>query len=257
MKILFKQFTGAAIAATALLATSQSSYGQLTLSGSGSDGDGSFSGKVIFNLMGDVLQIQLENTTVFNGQWQAGQLISGLSFGITGGGSPTLFSGAGNTFDPTATGTQGYTVSSDTAITGGSKGEWELSPSGSGSTFSLDPNDLSYGQPNYLIIGADSDGGFSGAGTYNVGSSVVNHAPIVLGSATFYVTVQGLTSLSQINDVDINFGTAQGEGSTGDIGGGGGSTPVPEPASIISGALMLIPLSIGVIRVYSKRLQSV
>ena len=98
-----------------------------------------------------------------------------------------------------------------------------------------------------MIIGPDSAGGFTGKGKYsNANSSIYNHQPEVLGTATFTVTVTGLSSLSQICDVQFDFGTTEGCW----IGGQKVNTPnpVPEPTTILSGLLILVPLSIQLLR---------
>ena len=80
-----------------------------------------------------------------------------------------------------------------------------------------------------------------------------NHQPEVLGTATFTITINGLSSLSQISDVQFDFGTTEDCW----IGGKQVNTPnpVPEPTTIISGALMLVPLSYQFARKMRQRKQ--
>lgn len=73
---------------------------------------------------------------------------------------------------------------------------------------SIDLTTLTGGKPNSLIIGPDDGSGkFS-----NANASIYQHQPEVLGSATFILTIPGVTTLSAISNVFLEFGT---EGLTG------------------------------------------
>lgn len=83
---------------------------------------------------------------------------------------------------------------------------------------------------------------------------------MVLGTATFDLTVKGLTSLSQISDVVFGFGTSGGEGNCDGLitPAVPNPAPVPEPSTIISGLLLLVPLSIQIVRSINRnRLQPI
>jgi hypothetical protein len=88
---------------------------------------------------------------------------------------------------------------------------------------------LTGGQPDHLIIGPDSAGGFTGAGLYsNANSSIGNFNPSVLGSATFDITIPGVTSASTLSHVVFQFGTDDGHNLiTGVV-----SSPVPIPGAV-------------------------
>ncbi len=149
------------------------------------------------------------------------QTISGITFSVTsaaGSGALTTFnSGNISTID---TGTSNYTAGVSDALT-----RWMATESGT--TIGL--TTLTGGQPNRLIIGPDNMGGFDpNVGQYtNANPSVSNHNPNVLGTASFAITVPGVTSASQISGVSFKFGTASTpESVTGQV--------VPEPSTLMS-----------------------
>ena len=247
MNTFSKKITISTVAAITLLTAIQSNA-QLVFTGSGSDSDGSFTAQVTFTLSGDELKIVLENTTdVGSGQWAAGLLASGVSFNVNGGTGADLNSGNGNiaTMFTVAHGVNTYANTGNGTILP----QWQVQTSGHGTGFNVNLN-LFNGEPGDMIIGNDSMGGTSGAGTYDINNSVYNHQPIVLGAGTFMVTVTNITSLSQISDVVFNFGTQPGEGTACGV-----PVPVPEPTTIISGALLLVPLSVQLMRKSWKRAQ--
>jgi hypothetical protein len=134
----------------------------------------------------------------------AGQLISGIKFDITGAtGTASSFTSSGRT----------STISDGGAYTAGSLtsplAQWQQSKTGS--TFNL--NVFSGGKPNEMIIGPDNHGGFNpSVGQYdNANPSITGHGPSVLGSATFTLTIPGVTTGSTISGVVFNFGTEEGE----------------------------------------------
>lgn len=238
------------LSAIGLFAASQShALTIVTPSGSMSDG-GDVSATAVFSLVGDVLTIQLSNLE--QNPTSAGQLISGLEFNVSSGGSATLNSAMGVTASIDAN-TGAYSPSSGAQ----SLPKWEVT-GGSGS-YVLDAFKFVLPTPEApydMIIGPDNQGGFSGAGLYsNANSSITNpnHSPDVLGTGTFSVTVDGLSSLSQISGVTFEFGT----GPDTFIPGVPGTrmAPTPEPTTIISGALMLVPLSVQFIRKMRERKQ--
>ncbi len=69
---------------------------------------------------------------------------------------------------------------------------------------------FSGGAPNTMIIGPDSAGGFNGTlGSYTSANPSItgNHQPSVLGSATFTITIPGVTAGSVLSGVKFEFGT--------------------------------------------------
>ncbi len=149
----------------------------------------------------------------------AGQLISGISFDASGatGTSGSLSSSSGNT----------STIASDgsysTAVLTSPLTHWSASQSDT----AIHLTTLSGGMPNTMIIGPDSAGGFTGAGTYsNANASIINFNPNVLGSATFVISAPGVTSASTLSNVVFEFGT----GPDGTLPG----SPVPEPKEVVA-----------------------
>lgn len=219
------------------------SYAQVTfVTPSGSSGsDGPLSAQAVFNVSGDVLSIQLSNLE--QNPTSAGQLVSSIEFTINGGSNPTLDSAQG----VTATIAPGGAYTPSMGMQNLPK--WGLD--GSSGSF-IDLSSFAFvppppEAPYDMIIGPDNMGGFSGSpGLYNNANPSItnpNHEPVVLGTAYFSLTIQGLSSLSQLSGVTFNFGTGPDTFIPGQPG-----NPVPEPTTIISGALMLIPLSIQLIR---------
>jgi hypothetical protein len=245
MTFLSRNFSVVTVAAMVSLAAFQS-RSQITFStaSGASVSGGAVDAQATFNLSGDVLTIELVNLQQFDAN--AGQLISGLTFNVSSGTGADLNSALGY-IATSISGSGSYSPSSSQQ----NLSQWAASTSGSGSSFNVDLTALSGGKPNDLIIGPDSADGFSGAGTYDVNSSVIQHLPVVLGTATFTVTVGGLSSLKQISDVQFNFGTSGGEG-TADATPNT-PAPVPEPVTVISAALLLVPLSVQLIRKGLKR----
>lgn len=87
-----------------------------------------------------------------------------------------------------------YTVTSS-----GSLDRWNATESGTTITLSC----FSGEKPSGLIIGPiDGSGKYSAAN-----SSIIEHNPVVLETATFTITVPGVTSSSTLDTVSIGFGT--------------------------------------------------
>lgn len=153
----------------------------------------------------------------------AAQLISGVSFdvfGATGSGSLTTVNHANTMIDISNNGTGSYT-----SLGSGSLSRWKATEAGT----SIDLTTLSGGNPDSLIIGPpDGLGSYDSANdsirgnTHNSGDN-----PDALETATFTITIPGVTSGSTISDVVIYFGT---DGSTLDAT----NTPsVPDGGSTI------------------------
>ena len=204
------QITGSAVLGMLLAAGVQANTIDFTTPSGSSDSDGPVSAEAIVTAIAGGVTVTLND--FLQNPKSAGQLVSGLEFNITdttggasvGGSSGILATiGSGGSYTPgTAT----------------SLSHWAASLSGSTVTLTT----LSGGQPNQMIIGPDSAGGFAGLGLYNnANASIHNFNPSVLGTATFTLSIPGVTALSTISGVNIEFGT----GPEGIIG-----TPPPSVA---------------------------
>jgi hypothetical protein len=146
------------------------------------------------------------------------QEISALTFdvsGASGSGSLTTVS-SGNL----------STISSGGSYTAGVSSllsRWGVTETG----LALDLDALGGGSPNQLIIGPDDHGGFNPTvGKYTAAnSSIYNHNPSVLGTATFTIAVPGVTLASSITDVVFQFGSTDGSNLVTGI-------PAPEPSTL-------------------------
>jgi hypothetical protein len=131
----------------------------------------------------------------------AGQLLTGISFDLTGasgsGGLTTLNSGLISTINSNGT----YNTGVADPLT-----RWTANE-GAAITLSL----FSGGQPNRGIIGPDSLGNCNNpgaGGTYsNAVASIGTHNPNVLCTASFDITIPGVTTSSILNNVVFLFGT--------------------------------------------------
>jgi MYXO-CTERM domain-containing protein len=92
-----------------------------------------------------------------------------------------------------------------------------------------------------LIIGPDSKGNFNPAlgGLYsNANPSIINHQPVVLGTATFTITVPGVTATSTLSNVVFQFGTTPGPDKVPGV-----QLTSPEPSSFAIGGLGVLGLA--------------
>jgi hypothetical protein len=202
--------------------------------GGSTTGDGAVAGQATFSLsLG-----QLTLTLVDNQQniISDGQAISGITF--------TLGSAAGSgSLSMINSGTIA-TVSSGGAYTTGaadSLTRWQASESAS----TVHLTTLTGGKPNRLIIGPDDHGGFNPAvGKFsNANASVIQHNPVELGTATFIISIPGITANSIISDVSMIFGTTDyATDHTVPL------TVIPEPTTMIAGALLLLPFGLSSLR---------
>lgn len=149
------------------------------------------------------------------------QTISGIKFNLdtaTGAGTlSTVNSGLISTI---------YSGGSYTAGVRDSLTRWVATESGA----SIDLTTLSGGTPNRLIIGPDSKGNYDPTlgGLYNnANSSIINHDPNVLGSATFTLSVPGVSNASKLSNVVFEFAT------NGQTVNGVEISSTPEPNSLI------------------------
>jgi len=101
---------------------------------------------------------------------------------------------------------------------------------------------LGGGQPAYLIIGQP---GYSAANGSIAGNAP--HNPFILGSATFQFTLNGQGGFleSNISGITFLFGTGSDYSTTT-------RTVVPEPATLVAGALLLLPLGVSAVRILRK-----
>ncbi len=193
-----------------------------TTSGGGVDATATFTmsdGKVVVTL-----QNLFENPTAIS------QLISGISFDISGahGGGSLITMNSGYTSSIASGG-------SYTPGTLDSLNRWTASESGT----TITEWALSGGTPSRLIIGPDDAGGFTGTGRYSDANPSItgNHNPSVLGSSTFTITIPGVTASSTLQNVYMQFGTTASANCVQLV-------PVPEPTTLIAGALLLLPFGL-------------
>ncbi|MCE5268549.1 MAG: hypothetical protein LLG00_11755 [Planctomycetaceae bacterium] len=159
--------------------------------------DGPVDAQATFTLDNGIVTVVLTNLE--GNPTSSGQLISGIRFAVadaTGSGLlTTTNSGLISTIEISGS----YLAGSGDSLT-----RWEANEAGTTVTLSS----LSGGQPNRLIIGPDSAGGFTGAGTYsNANASIGNFNPSVLGTGEFAIGVPGVGGGSGIGDVAFLFGT--------------------------------------------------
>jgi hypothetical protein len=169
----------------------------------------------------------------------AGQLVNGVQFDATGASS------SGN-LTRTASGlVTTINISNDTYSAGVSDLLTRWKGTETGSTIKL--TTLSGGNPDRLIIGPDSKGNFDPTlgGLYtNANNSILGDNPSILGTATFVLTVAGITSNSVLSNVRILFGTSSdyqvascGPPGTDCAAPPPGETPVPGAAFLMGSVL--------------------
>lgn len=159
-----------------------------------------------------------------------GQLISGIMFVVSGTVSGSVTTANSGKVSNISNGGSYTTAVSDPLI------RWKASSSGT--TIYL--TTLSGGTPNRLIIGPDSAGGFNGVGLYNnANSSIIQHNPSVLGSATFDITVPWLTATSTLSNVYFKFGTVNDK--TTDVVQGV-HTPLPSTVLLFGSGILGVGL---------------
>ncbi|MFO0950638.1 MAG: hypothetical protein U0835_05690 [Isosphaeraceae bacterium] len=126
---------------------------------------------------------------------------------------------------------------------------WEATRTGS----TVELTTLTGGAPNRLIIGPDDKGNNdpSLGGLYsNANPSITNnHNPSVLGTATFDITIAGVTSSSTVSNVVFQFGTAAGS----NLVNGTALSVVPEPSSLLLGTVVAALGGVGLFRRQRRR----
>jgi hypothetical protein len=159
---------------------------------------GSVSADVDFTVKKGEVDITLSN--LLQNPTSDAQLISGLTFNISGA--------TGSSFLPTTNSGNVSTISSGGKYTAGKSDpltQWKASHSGTKVSLTA----LTGRKPTGLIIGPDSAGGFINQGTYNkANASIIQHNPVVLGSATYKILIPGVTDTSTLSNVTFQFGTS-------------------------------------------------
>jgi len=157
------------------------------------------------------------------------QAISGISYTINTAllSTPTLPSapqGTGNLITIGSTLTAAVADNNTADVN-----HWRVQNLGtSGATTNLNLDIFTGGSPHNLVIGSAPGGIYS-----NANNSVTNagHNPYVLTTASFVITLPGVTSTTTVSNVVFNVGTAQNQATTQAL------SAVPEPGTL---RLMLV-----------------
>ena len=185
------------------------------------------------------LSIALSNLLTAPQMLSAGQLVSDLSFTLTGVTSAGSVTSSTATFVMVASGG----TPSMATVTGTDQMGWALS--NSGSTYTLDGL-AGTATPAHTIIGGtagDFTTAYSGANPSIAGNGP--HNPVAQGTADWVLSIPGLTASTNISSVVFSFTTASGVDVPGVPTGG-----VPEPASL--GLLALGLAGLGLARRKNK-----
>jgi len=224
-------------ALTASVVVATSAHGALYMTPTGAAGsDGSVSASAIITLGNGTATVVLSDLQ--GNEVSAGQTLSGLLFDVSGAtGSASLVSSAGRT----------TSLQSDGSYTPGVYTS-PLAHWGADNGVNLSTIGIVGAKPYDLILGPDSAGGFNNAGTYSASNQGMrkNFNPYVLGTATFTVDIPGITAASTISGVDFEFGTGP------DFVVAGHTVVVPEPTTMIAGALLLLPFGASTLRFVRK-----
>jgi hypothetical protein len=181
--------------------------------------DGIVNAEAFFSLGADSLIVTLKN--LYQNPTADGQEISAIIFDISQATGTGTLTSLNSGYTSTITTTHGHDTGANGTYTTGTSSpllHWiatgtSITSNSKGTAINL--TTLSGGQPNELIIGPDSKGGFNsatdGGGLYsNANSSISQHNDSVLGTGIFTISIPGVTSLSQISDVQFQFGTTAG-----------------------------------------------
>jgi hypothetical protein len=184
---------------------------------------GSVQGEADFVLGNNSISLTLTNLLqIAPNVMNASQLISGIYFDVSG------IPGSGHLADATSSGMKSYIYNNGTYAIGVNDPltRWMGSKAGDTITF----NAFSGGTVNRLIIGPDSGNDFdpTNGGIYYVDNSLHNIS-VVLGSATFDLTIPGVTANTKISNVTFLFGTD----SANNDNKVAGVSPVPESSTIL------------------------
>lgn len=169
----------------------------------------------------------LTNSQLAPNGWYDVQLVGGVKFQVSGAiGTTASTAGSGAIADIDSTDGSYSVLNAADPLT-----RWTSTVAGS----TIDLSMFSGGKPNRQIIGTDSLGKLDGSGVYwpVAGNVADNFAPVVLGSATFTLTVSGVTAATTLSDIQFRFSTNQSTFVPGQVNGGGTQGGVvPEPTSL-------------------------
>jgi hypothetical protein len=225
---------GAGVLACLTIGLMSPSYGAVYLTPTGATvpSDGAVSASASVTLGNGTVTVVLSD--LLKNPTSSGETLSGLFFTISGAGSPvTLSSALGVTAVIDKNGN--YTPSASPQ---------NIAPHwGVENGVNLSTIGITKFQPFDLIVGPDNLGKLDGSGKYsNANGGFDNFNPYVIGSATFVVNIPGITSQSTISGVQFEFGTIPQYVSA-----------VPEPTTMIAGALLLLPFGASTLRVLRKK----
>jgi len=230
MKFNSIKFFGIGLAAAGLLISTQSSHAVLYQSATTTVGGAPVNSTAEITISGTSVTVKLSD--LLADPASVGSVLNGISFNLNGAtGASGLTADGANTVNlqgasPVYGSISGATVAS----------EFTLSNVGSQIILSS----LGSTGPDYLIIGP------AGYGSANGSLKNGPHNPFILETATFYFTLSGANSFS-VNDISgltFLFGTSTDSSTsrTNDI------PVVPEPSTVIAGALLLVPLGVQAVR---------
>ena len=174
--------------------------------------------------------ITLVLTNLFENPTADSQLLNGITFTVNNATSSGALATVNSGNISTISSGGAYSAGISDSLT-----RWTATETGT----SIALTTLSGGKPNDLIIGPDSNNGFDPLkGSYsNANSSITVHNPSVLGSATYNMTVSGVTSASQLSNIVFGFGTTAGSNT---VAGTRFTAPAtPEPGSLAMFAGMM------------------
>lgn len=217
-------------ALAALLA--QSSYGTVTYTSSTTTvGGNPVSAKADITISGTSMTVTL--TDLLADPVSVASILNGITINVAGAtGASGLTANAANTVDLTS-GSPVYGTATGATVAS------EFSLSNAGSVITL--SSLGSTGPDYLIIGP------AGYGSANGSIQSDPHNPFILGTATFFFNLTGAGSFSESSLGELTFLFGTGTDSSTST-----HTSVPEPSTVIAGALLLLPLGFSAIRVLRK-----
>jgi hypothetical protein len=222
MRMMKGNLIAGAIALTMAVAAQANTFTFVTPSGSTDPAGEPVDAQAVLMTGTGSLSIALSNLLTASQMKSAGQLISDLSFTLTGVTSTGSVTSSTATFvNVAADGTPSMAT-----VTGTDQVGWKFS--NSGSTYTLDGL-AGTATPAHTIIGGtagDFTTAYSGANASIAGNGP--HNPFAQGTADWVLSIPGLTDTTSISSVVFSFTTASGVDVTGVPKTGG----VPEPATL-------------------------